>query len=238
MKFIIAFLFVIYCVLFTKHVYEIHKTSLNTKIHHSYNSNKSELSELMKFREPIIIHTFENLSESLLNLSFNNLNQNNPGYIINDNDKFITLSSFDDNNIKQISVYRNQKLCHDFKINNDTEKIDSVFSSQITCNNKYYLSLFKGPQMTPLEFNKNNLLIIHQITGMSSIYLFNPKYKNDIESKNNSEIKKWSFKVELKPNATIYIPIQWLYFIESENDCIFSEITADNIFTILYNSLR
>lgn len=238
MKFVIAFIFVIYCVLCTKHIYEIHKTSLNTKIHHSYNSNKSELSEIMKYREPILIHTFENLSESILNLSFDTLNKQNPGYMINDNNKLITLSSFDDTKVKQISVYRIQKLCNDFELINDINKIYSAFSSQIQCNNKFYLSLFKGSQTTELTMNKNNLLIIHQIVGNSNIYLFNPKYKNDIEFKNNHEIKKWSVKIDLRDNETMYIPIQWYYFIESENDCIFCEITADNIFTIFYNALR
>ena len=65
-----------------------------------------------------------------------------------------------------------------------------------------------------------NLLLLNQIQGKSKLYLFNPKHKNDIINKNNDEIKKWGIKINLVPGLVIYIPIEWYYIYEINEESI------------------
>ena len=64
------------------------------------------------------------------------------------------------------------------------------------------------------------------------------KYKEDIQNKNNNEIKKWAYKVNLKSGIILYIPPGWYYFFESEGETIMNRTYNDNYFTWFYNYLR
>ena len=117
-------------------------------------------------------------------------------------------------------------------------EIYKPFESTIHCNKNYSLSLFKGSNAISLTQNKHNLLLIHQIQGVSKLYLLNPKHKQDIILKDNNEIKKWGQKINLVSGLVLYIPIEWYYFFETDEDSIIGEIESDNYFTVLYNNLR
>ena len=100
------------------------------------------------------------------------------------------------------------------------------------------MSLFKGNNTIQLTQNKHNLLLIHQIYGESKLYLLNPKHKLDILNKKNDEIKKYGHKINLTPGIVLYIPVEWYYFYETDNESIIGEIECDNYFTVIYNNLR
>jgi hypothetical protein len=68
--------------------------------------------------------------------------------------------------------------------------------------------------------------------------LFNPKHIHDINGKSNESIKKYGQKINLTQGLVLYIPIEWYYFYECEDESILGEITSDNYFTVIYNNLR
>ena len=76
---------------------------------------------------------------------------------------------------KQYDVFKEETM----------KDIIKPFTNQLTCNENYSLSLLKGMNTISLTQNKRNLLLIHQISGKSTLYLFNPKHKEDIINKKN-----------------------------------------------------
>ena len=80
--------------------------------------------------------------------------------------------------------------------------------------------------------------MINQIYGQSKLYLFNPKHKNDILNKPNDSIKKYGQKINLTQGLSLYIPVEWYYFYECENESIIGEILCDNYFTVIFNNCR
>ena len=71
------------------------------------------------------------------------------------------------------------------------------------------------------------------IDGKTTIYLFNPKHKDEILNKTNNEIKKWGHKLTLQKDDTILIPTNWYYIQETKDKCIQYHIEIDDIFTYL-----
>ena len=100
------------------------------------------------------------------------------------------------------------------------------------------MSFYKGLNSIALTKNKHNLCLINQIYGQSKLYLFNPKHKNDIINKPNDSIKKYGQKINLTQGLSLYIPVEWYYFYECENESIIGEILCDNYFTVIYNNCR
>ena len=70
------------------------------------------------------------------------------------------------------------------------------------------------------------------------LFKFNPKHLEDIKDKSNESIKKYGQKINLIQGLVLYIPIEWYYFYECDNESIVGEITSDNYFTVIYNNLR
>lgn len=235
---IFIFLIIIYLIFVYKHISEIHKFNHEATIEQLQNINTELFIEKTKERKPLLIYNLGNNNNTWLNLSFDKIVLDNPGLIIKDKNKYISLKSFTDKDIKQIHIYRNDELHEILELRKDFDELYNIFISQIHCNVKYYLNLFRGLNSIKLTKNKNNLLLIHQIKGESKLYLFNPKHEINIVNKNNDEIKKYGHKILLKPGTIIYIPIEWLYFYECDNECIMGEILSDNYFTYFYNSLR
>ena len=236
MVFYILLLLVI--VFMIKHIYEIHNFNHDAILEQLQSGNKDEIFEKMKERKPLLIHNLGNQNNLFTDLSFNKLIEDNPGHIIFHNNKYISLQSFEDKNIQQMSIYKNKDLPSQFELMNGYDDIYQVFESKIHCYKNYFISLFKGSNAIELTQNKHNLLCIHQIYGESKLYLFNPKHKLDIQNKLNNEIKKYGHKINLSPGIVLYIPVEWFYFYETDNESIVGEIECDNYFTVIYNNLR
>lgn len=235
----ILVIFLILLIFIIKHIYEIYNINHENKLYQLQNGNKEDITEYLKYRNPILVHNLGNKDNNINEINIKSLIKDNPGYFINDNSKIISFETFNRDDIDNMNIYKNKELCRDFNLNKLYDNIYSSFESLIHCNKNYYLSLFKGNNGISLTKNKHNLLILYQISGVSIIYIFNPKFINDIKNKNNDEIKKWGIKVKLVPGLVLYIPIEWYYIFETDTkDSIMGEIECDNYFTFLYNSIR
>tara|TARA_B110000967_G_scaffold171638_1_gene182211 strand:- start:2762 stop:3454 length:693 start_codon:yes stop_codon:yes gene_type:complete len=219
-----------------KHIYEIHNYNQSAVLDQLQYANKEEINELLKERKPLLIHNLGNKYEEYNNLSFQKISEDNPGHIIHDKNRYLSLKSFVDE--KQIYIYKNENLYDSLRLKQIFDGVYEPFQSIIHCNKKYYLSLLKGLNSGPLTHNKHNIHLINQIYGSSKIYLFNPKHKSDIINKDNQIIKKYGQKINLSQGLVLYIPIEWYYLIEIDNESIIGEIEADNYFTLFYNNLR
>jgi len=233
---ILYLIFLLITILIGKHIYEIHNYNHTAVLEQLQSANKEEINELLKERKPLLIHNLGNKHEEYNNLSFHKLSDDNPGHIIHDKNRYLSLKSFVDE--KQIYLYKNDNLCDSLRLKTLFDEIYWPFKSQIQCNKNYFMSLLKGFNSIPLTQNKHNLHLIHQIYGQSKIYLFNPKHKHDIMNKENNEIKKYGQKINLTQGLVLYIPVEWMYFYETDNESIIGEIESDNYFTVIYNNLR
>lgn len=223
-------------ILTIKHIYEIYDINTNAILEQLQNANKEEISEIIKENKPLLVHNLVNKYDKFNNLSFNKLSQDNQGLIINDNNKYLSLKSFVDQT--NMYIYRNKDLYQLLNLKELFDNIYEPFSSQIHFNKKYLLSFYKGLNSTQLNKNKHNLFLFCQIYGNSKLYLFNPKHKNDILNKTNNNIKKYGQKINLTQGLLLYIPIEWYYFYECDNESIIGEIISDNYFTVIFNTLR
>ena len=233
-------LFLIIIIILTiifKYSYDLFQFNLNPDIQHIQNPNIHIIQDKIKDKSPIIIHNIIDDNNIFQNFTYEKIINDNPGYIINHNNKFISLDTFKNKN-SQIAIHMNQNLVNDLNINNSLNNIFYYFNNNLICNQKNYLSFFKGNNAISLTQNKNYGLILFQIYNNSTLYLFHPKHKNDIINKENKIIKKWAYKINLKPNIIIHIPSQWYYFYESNDSSIISTITYDTLFTFPFNSIN
>jgi len=235
---IFKLIFVCLFIIIGKQIYEIHNFNHDSILKQLQNANQSEISQKLKERNPLIIHNISSQNNSFQNINLSQLIHDNPGYIILHQNKNISLSSFNDKDIQQMNIYKNSQLISDFQLNSLFDHLYFPFQSSIHCNKNYFLSLFKGLNAITCTQNKHNLLIFHQIQGNSTFYIVNPKHHDDIIHKENSEIKKWGQKINLVQGLVLYIPIEWYYFFETDNESILGTIESDNYFTVIYNSLR
>ena len=234
MIFYLIFLTII--VLTIKHIYEIHNINSNAVLEQLQSANSEEIFEHLKERKPLLIHNLVNKYEKYNNLSFEKLSLDNPGLIIHDNNRYLSLKSF--NEEQNMYLYRNKNLYETLNLEELFDRIYEPFSSQLHTYKRYLMSLYKGLNSINLTKNKHNLCLINQIYGQSKLYLFNPKHKNDILNKSNDSIKKYGQKINLTQGLSLYIPVEWYYFYECENESIIGEILCDNYFTVIYNNFR
>jgi len=233
----IFYLLLLFIAIFiVKHVYEIHNYNHTAQLEQLQSANKEEITSFLKERSPLLIHNLGNKYEEYNNLSFLKLSDDNPGHIIPDKNRYLSLKSFVDE--KQMYIYKNETLYDSLRLKQLFDTIYEPFKSQIHCRTNYYMSLLKGKNSLPLVHNKHNLHLICQIYGSSKIYLFNPKHKSDIMNKDSSAIKKYGQKINLTQGLVLYVPVEWLYLIETEDESITGEIESDNYFTVIYNNLR
>jgi hypothetical protein len=225
--FLIFIILIIIAFLYKKY-YELQKFNIHATVQQIQNPNSVVIKDKLKENNPIIIHNLANKYELFQNLSFTNLNLQNQGYIINDNNKFISLETFTKDN-SNLHIHNNQQLIKDLNLENDLKDIFKYFKPNLSYDN-YNLSLLKGNYSIELSQNNKNGLLIFQIYDKSTLYLIHPKHKEDILNKNNNSIKKWAHKINLEPNLIVHIPSQWYYFYECENSSIISTI---NYYTII-----
>ena len=234
MIFYLIFLTII--VLTIKHIYEIHNINSNAVLEQLQSANSEEIFEHLKERKPLLIHNLVNKYEKYNNLSFEKLSEDNPGLIIHDNNRYLSLKSFTEE--QNMYIYRNKDLYESLHLKELFDRIYEPFFSQLHTYKRYLMSFYKGLNSIELTKNKHNLCLINQIYGQSKIYLFNPKHKYDILNKSNDSIKKYGQKINLTQGLSLYIPVEWYYFYECENESIIGEILCDNYFTVIYNNCR
>lgn len=234
MIFYLIFLTIV--ILTIKHIYEIHNINTNAVLEQLQSANSEEIFEHLKERKPLLIHNLVNKYEKYNNLSFEKLSEDNPGLIIHDKNRYLSLKSFNDE--QNMYIYKNKDLYESLHLKELFDTIYEPFSSGLHIYKRYLTSFYKGLNSIELTKNKHNLCLINQIYGQSKLYLFNPKHKNDIINKSNDSIKKYGQKINLTQGLSLYIPVEWYYFYECENESIIGEILSDNYFTVIYNNCR
>lgn len=234
MIFYLIFLTII--ILTIKFIYEIYNINSNAVLEQLQSANSEEIFEHLKERKPLLIHNLVNKYEKYNNLSFEKLSLDNPGLIIHDNNRYLSLKSFTEE--QNMYIYKNKDLCESLHLKELFDSIYEPFYSQLHVYKRYLLSFYKGLNSIILTKNKHNLCLINQIYGQSKLYLFNPKHKNDILNKSNDSIKKYGQKINLTQGLSLYIPVEWYYFYEVEKESIIGEILSDNYFTVIYNNCR
>lgn len=227
------FIFLSLIILITKYIYEINQFNYNGQLKEIQNPNHRKIKELIKEKTIIIIYNLIGKYD-LSNYTLDNLIKNNPGHIINDNGKNISLSSFKE--YDNMYVLNNKLIVDHLGLKSNLDEIHQSFSDKLTCNVKHEISIQKGHHYLTLKQNKHNCEYFTQLNGESIFFIFNPKHEKDIKNKKISEIKKWAFKINLKTGLTIYIPPGWYYFYESNNISIISRSYSDNYFTWIYNN--
>ena len=150
-------------------------------------------------------------------------------YIIKDNDNFINLSNFNDNNIPNIFIYKNYKLYKDlFK-----EYIPKEYIKNNLINYES-VSILKGVTNINLRKLVSKENIIYQIYGESIIYLINPKHKTNILNRPFKEIMKWGEKIKMIPGSFLIVPCEWYYIQKSKDISILYQNEGNDIFSIYY----
>ena len=111
---ILYLLFLFIFVFIGKHIYEIHNYNHSAILEQLQSANKEEINELLKERKPLLIHNLGNKHGEYNDLSFHKLSNDNPGHIIHDKNRYISLKSFVDE--KQIYLYKNEDLCDSLRL--------------------------------------------------------------------------------------------------------------------------
>lgn len=226
---------IIIIILTIKNICELYNYNTNADLIEIYKDTNANIVENYQNKNLIIVNNVISKIDKLNNLSFDNININNPGYIIKDNDKYISFQSIVNNNI---NIFNNQNIVNDLKLINTFKDIYNKISQSDSCNFQSYISLFNGGyNLSPLKHCKNNWTCIGQIEGSTDIYLINPKHKNSNYFKEKS-YKKISIKTTLEKGKMILIPSEWFYFYENKNKNISFTITFDNYYTYLFNLMR
>ena len=190
--------------------------------------NISDLEENKTILDPVVISYQFNKD-----IFIKELIDNNPTKYFKNNKNLIRFNDFNIN--KDIFINKNKELFDEINYQELCDKIYKKFKLFYSSNNKYFASIFQGNNITKINKNKHNICVIGCLNGKCNIYLYNPKHVDYLDNKNN---KKWAIQVNLLSNNLLYIPSNWYYNIETEEDCILFHIDADNYFTSIYNEYR
>ena len=233
---IIQIIIVIFILICIKYSLDLRKFNYSAELIQLQNPNFIEINEKINEKSPLIIHNLASKYLDIENKSINGIVQNNPGYIIIDNNKHVLLSSFnEEGNHKCIE---NKNMINDLNFKKNLEDLIINFTDKLSCNINHSISLLKGNYSISLLQNKHNNLLYTQLSGNTTFYIFNPKHKNEIQNKENNEIKKWGFKILLKPGIILSIPPEWYYIYECNDESVFFSSYFDSYFTYIYNLLK
>lgn len=224
-KIIFQILILIYIIFVIYNIINIQKYNINGYIIDT--DDYDILSKNIIKLNPVLF-TIEN------DFSIENLISSNPEYLLQ-GDKSLKFYPY----LDDIYLFKNKDIFEELEIEKnilfDTNKLPN---SEFNLPNENTLTILKGNQTIPLTLASNNFNIIGNIHGDSTIYLFNPKHKEEILNKENNKIKKWGHKKKLKKNNILLIPPYWYYIQETNTETIQYHIDINNIFTFIPNKLR
>ena len=194
--------------------------------------DKEKIINEIKNKNPLMI----NYPENTLNLTLDVMNKTIPGYIINDNERLISLEYVLNSDI--ITIVDNVKLIDDYNIRDHGNTVFNLFKSYITCDTSSKLSVYRGPNQSKLYKNYREYMLLQSLEGGYTVYLFNPKHENDIKGQELNNTKKWAIKLDMKKDNILFIPPEWSYFYQCDNELLLSKTESDSISTWLFNRIR
>jgi len=215
-RFIFQTILLLYIILLIYSIIDIQKFNINGIVLtlDEYEDIENEIKKL----NPLIVNFNHNFSSEELpyNITFNNNNLN--------------INRLYNNSDNQIIIEKGENI-----LNIPTPPfIYNLFNySNFYFPIKYSSSIYKSEVNIPLNQTIHNINIIGIVDGETTLFLFNPKHKDDILMKGNYEIKKWGHKIELKKNDILFIPTNWFYIQETKGKCIQYHIDIDTYFTFI-----
>ena len=226
--FILKLLILVYLFYMIKYVYEMLQYNTKASLLTLDITNKDKIDVEMKNKSPLVMDYVSKV------LTLETMNYRIPGYIIKDGNALISLEELSKS--KSFKIHKNSKLVDDYVLQTHYSDMIGLFSNYLTCGQTNYLSLYRGEQVIPVTKNYRETLVLQPIQGKVIIYLFNPKHEKNI--KGLTSIKKWGIKVEITQDKVLFIPPEWSYFYETNEEVILSHIEMDSYPTFLFNYTR
>ena len=142
--------------------------------------------------------------------------------------------------------YKNDLPNYMYKNNTILSYFDSdIFFNYQSLNHSNFLfpisksiSIISGKNDIPLERCIHNYNIIGILDGSTTVYLFNPKHKEEIVNKEINQIKKWAHKKILDKGNILFIPPYWSVFQEINHKVIQYHMKIDTFLTFIPNYFK
>jgi len=198
-------------------------------IYYNYHLKKFDKDAYLIVKEKRINDKYPLIDTLNIDFDFKNFLNTNINYFLIDNNNYIDLSNLKNDKLN-FTVHKNYKLYNDlFKnlINYDLFNIKNLINYESIC-------IYKGNTLQKLTKTSSKDNIIYQIYGTSTIYIFNPKNKDNIINKNKNDILKWGESYQLNQFDYINIPCEWFYILISDDISILYINDSNDLFTI-YN---
>ena len=222
-------LIIIYIIIVVYNVLDLQKYNKHGYVYHTNNTN--EVINIIQQLTPILYH------DEFVNDIFDEIIQQNKDYKLYNGTEEILLEDYSKKS--SIYIFQNKKIIQDLQLQKGFNySVNSLPQSRLLFVPDVSLSIFKGKQSIPLQTCKHNYNMLEIIQGESTVYLFNPKHKEDILHKENNQIKKWAHKIKLVPQMTLFIPPNWFYIQEIDQETIQYHINIDTLFTCIPNYLK
>lgn len=229
--FMIKLLILIYFVYMIFHVKSMIQYNPNANVIYIEQADKDKIRLELNEKSPLVIKHHLDYS-----VSFNSMNLQIPGYIINDNETLLSLDQLCKS--ESVNVYHNSKLVEDFNLSETIKLTEDLMTTSLKCSSDYGLSLYKGHHESLLFKNYRETSFIQPLYGDIVLYIFNPKHEKDIKGKQFKSIKKWGIRLELTKDTLVVIPTEWFYFYEIDKETILMHGSCDTYFSWLFNYIR
>ena len=136
---------------------------------------------------------------------------------------------------KLISSFKDKQLFQKITVQNDFD-INQLPKPEFHFPIQKSISVLD--QSIPLKKCIHNYNIICLLEGECTFYLFNPKHTDEIQNKENHQIRKWGHKKKVQKGEILLIPPFWSYLQEVQQKTIQYHIDIDNYFTFIVNFLK
>jgi hypothetical protein len=230
--FILKICIAVYLIVMIQQVHSMIQYNSNAIVKTIQIPNKDKINDELQHKHPLLIIYPQNQ----LGYTLSTMNSMTPGYIIQDGETLLSLDKLC--NSESMCLFDNEKIIQDYNLTDHCDKLYNLVKSQLSCDNTYKLSLLKGTNQSKLYKNYREHLMIQSIDNSFDLYLFNPKHESDIKGLELKSIKKWGIKLEVAKDTVVYIPTEWSYFYESNEELVLLKIECDSIPTWLFNRIR
>ena len=148
--------------------------------------------------------------------------------IIQAGGEIVSLSSYKD---KQTSLF----LYKDKSIDLKTPPIPltDVYDSKLLLTPESSLNVIQGEHTTSVQKNTYNYMFLETLDGYSVIYMIHPKFKNELNN-----YKENGYKLILQPKTILYIPTNWYYIQEINENVVQKNTLVNDIFMCVPNSVK
>jgi hypothetical protein len=148
--------------------------------------------------------------------------------IIQAGGEIVSLSSYKD---KQTSLF----LYKDKSIDLKTPPIPltDVYDSKLLLTPESSFNVIRGEHITSVQKNTYNYMFLETLDGYSVIYMIHPKFKNELNN-----YKENGYKLILQPKTILYIPTNWYYIQEINENVVQKNTLVNDIFLCVPNSVK